>query len=576
MRDLAIGIDLGTSTSEIAIFQKQEPIAIPDPLTKTPIVPSWLAINQRQEMLVGEEAASFLDKPGCGAREIKRLMGSGQTITLGEKSYRPEELSALLLRRLRQNAEIYTGQEITEIVLSVPANFPDAARQATLTAGQLAGLKILHLINEPTAAALAFGIKHIEKEEQIVVFDFGGGTLDVTTLEMMEGILDVRSSFGDPQLGGKDIDAALSQLVLERFQQQFPHAEISPRSLLMLKSQVERTKCALSTQRDAHLHMPMFALHKGETIDLDIHLSRQDFNQAIAPLLDRARQCITNALRIGKITAQSVDRVLLVGGTTYIPAIQELVAHIFGKEPRADVHPDLAVTLGAATKAAMLTGLIDDQKGLILTDVAPYGLGIDVVSFFGHRPDLRYEPLILPNQTIPVSVKRSYSLLHDEQKAVEIKLFQDHTGESREIDDVLFTGIAGSIEDIPPAEDGVPHPIQIEFSYDINGLAKLTATIPTLNRSVTIQHQPSPERMAPDAQALALQRLDEIWQNTSKARRYKSLLRRSEETLRSLSDDHPLHHAVLDLKKALKADQDDLIEQAAEVLSDLLLQDDDE
>lgn len=576
MRNLAIGIDLGTSTSEIAIFQKQEPIAIPDPLTKTPIVPSWLAINQRQEMLVGEEAASFLDKPGCGAREIKRLMGSGQTVTLGEKSYRPEELSALLLRRLRQNAEIYTGQEISEIVLSVPANFPDAARQATLTAGQLAGLKILHLINEPTAAALAFGIKHVEKEEQIVVFDFGGGTLDVTALEMMEGILDVRSSFGDPQLGGKDIDAALSQLVLARFQQQFPHAEITPRSLLMLKSQVERTKCALSTQRDVHLYMPMFALHKGETIDLDIHLSRQDFNQAIAPLLDRARQCITNALRIGKITAESVDRILLVGGTTYIPAIQELVAHLFGKEPRADVHPDLAVTLGAAIKAAMLTGLIDDQKGLILTDVAPYGLGIDVVSFFGHRPDLRYEPLILPNQTIPVSIKRSYSLLHDEQKAVEIKLFQDHLGESREIDDVIFTGIAGSIEDIPPAEDGIPHPIQIEFSYDINGLAKLTATIPTLNRSVTIQHQPSPERMAPDAQALALQRLDEIWQHTSKARRYKSLLRRSEETLRSLSDDHPLHQAVLNLKKALKTDQDDLIEQAAEALSDLLLQDDEE
>jgi molecular chaperone DnaK len=576
MKPFALGIDLGTSTSEIAIYQKNEPTPIPDAINKTPIIPSLVAINQQGELIVGEDARALAGKEGAIVREVKRQMGSGQEVILGEKNYRPEEISALILKRLRQNAEIYTGQEIKEVVLSVPANFPDAARQATLTAGQLAGLKILHLINEPTAAALSFGIKNLEKEERIAVFDFGGGTLDVSLLEMMEGVLDVRQSYGDPTLGGKDMDEALMSLFLERFHAQHGQVDISPRSLGMLKEHTERVKRELSNQRSTHLFLPMFAARKGEILDLELHIERSDLERAIAPSLDRARLCLEKALRGAKLDAKQIDRVLLVGGTTYIPAVREMVSTFFGKEAKADVHPDLAVSLGAAIKAAQIAGLIQDAEGLMLTDVAPYGLGISVISLVGGRPMLVYEPLLKPNQTIPHSVKRSYRLLHDEQESVHIELYQDKEGTALLPEQAIFTGFECEITDLPPSETGEPHQIDVHFSYNHNGLATLTATLPALQRTVAIEYQPTPLRMTEEARENSLKRLEEIWQQTSKARRYQSLLKRAEHAAEMLTQQHPLHASIKALKEALIKEDEDYIEQMAEKLTESLFSLDDE
>ncbi|MEH1832729.1 MAG: Hsp70 family protein [Nostoc sp.] len=440
----AIGIDLGTSTSEICIYKNNESLPIPDPITKIPIIPSIVAINERKKLLVGEAARGTVDRPGYGVRESKRLMGTEEVFRLQDQDYRPEEIAALILRKLKENAEEALGHPIQDVVISVPANFPEAARKATFNAGEIAGLNVLRLINEPTAAALAFGIKNINSEEQIVVFDFGGGTLDVSVLEMFEGVLDVKCSFGDPLLGGKDFDEAMISLLLKKFAAQHPGISIHNRDT-ELKEQAEKVKKILSVEQSCDARIPYFATKDGKGIDLDVEITRTEFEQAIAPLLEQARACIRQALNAKKIRPSAIDRVLLVGGTTYIPAVRNMVAEMFGKEPKLDVNPDLAVGIGACIQAALAKGLINEESGIILTDVAPFGLGIDVVSMIGGQVMLTYEPLIQPNTTIPYSVKKTYTLLHAEQQQVEVRLYQDHTGKAKLPVDAIYTEIAGQI-----------------------------------------------------------------------------------------------------------------------------------
>nr|WP_298905929.1 Hsp70 family protein [uncultured Nostoc sp.] len=282
----AIGIDLGTSTSEICIYKNNEPLPIPDPVTKIPIIPSIVAINERKKLLVGETARGTVDRPGYGVRESKRLMGTEEVFCLQEQDYRPEEIAALILRKLKENAEEALGHPIQDVVISVPANFPDAARKATFNAGEIAGLNVLRLINEPTAAALAFGIKNIDSEEQLVVFDFGGGTLDISVLEMFEGVLDVKCSFGDTHLGGKDFDEVMISLLLKKFEAQYPGVPVYNREA-ELKGQAEQAKKTLSVEQSCDVRIPYFATKDGKGIDLDVEITRTEFEKAIAPLLER-------------------------------------------------------------------------------------------------------------------------------------------------------------------------------------------------------------------------------------------------------------------------------------------------
>ncbi|MHC5718859.1 MAG: Hsp70 family protein, partial [Nostoc sp.] len=312
--------------------------------------------------------------------------------------------------------------------------------------------------------------------EQLVVFDFGGGTLDISVLEMFEGVLEVKCSFGDPLLGGKDFYEVMISLLLKKFEAQHPGVSASEKGLQELKETAEKAKKILSVEKSCDVHIAYF----GERIDLDVEITRTEFEKAIAPLLELARVCIREALNKKKIRPSAIDRVLLVGGTTYIPAVRNLVAEMFGKEPKLDVNPDLAVGIGACIQAALAKGLINDESGIILTDVAPFGLGIDVVSIIGGQVMLTYEALIQPNTTIPYSVKKTYTLLHAEQQEVEVRLYQDKTGKAKLPIDAIDTELTGNITDIPPAPNGNPYPMEIEFSYDINGIAKVTASIPAI------------------------------------------------------------------------------------------------
>ncbi len=592
MRDFAVGIDLGTSTSEIAVYQHKEPVVIPDPYTKSPIVPSLVAIDRRGRWRVGEEARSWVDVSGHGVREVKRLMGSAQTVSIQGVSYRPEEISAIILRKLKENAETSLGTTVSEVVISVPANFANAAREATLHAGKIAGLNVLRLISEPTAAALAFGIKFIDVDAQLVVFDFGGGTLDISVLEMVDGVLDVRASYGDPHLGGKDIDDLLIEMIWQKFNSQFPGANISKQAHEQVKSAAERAKIELSTNAYADIVIPAAARHQEHIVDLEVEISREEFNRTISPLLDRARMCINQALRAGRIRPEVIDVVLLVGGTTYVPAVKELVAEAFGKKPMQAVNPDLAVAMGAAVAAATDLGLLDTEQGLVFTDSVPYGLGIKVVEQSGDRLWVAYSSLIDPNTPIPYTTKRQYSLLHPDQREVEIELFQDHLGTARRIEDAIPTGVSGRIIDIPPALYGTPHPVEVEFSYDRDGIARIRATIPGVDRSVEIAYDHHAERMSEEELIAARNRIQSLvndiesicttaapersWQSNPEFKYLLPLIDRAERLIQADPDRYYDKMELLrKLREALDVGDTDRVNALAQKLTDWMADTDD-
>ncbi len=570
---IAVGIDLGTSTSEIAVYHNDAPRLIHDPSWKGPVIPSMVALTPAGELRVGEDARSYVDLPGHGIREVKRLMGTGESVRLLQREFRPEEISAIILRRLREMAEEAMGRTIDEVVLSVPANFADAARQATKTAAELAGLNVIRLINEPTAAALAFGIEHLDAEEQMVVFDFGGGTLDISVCEMMDGVLDVICSFGDPRLGGKDIDELLVRRFRESFLAAHPNATISTRQELELKSRAERCKRALSTQTRFADVVPFFAMENGRPVDLHLELSRSELEFLMTPLLDRVRRCIRTTLQAKDLLPSCITRVLLIGGTTYIPAVRRVVADMFGRQPETGVDPDLAVAMGACISAAQAKGLIRFEDGLILTDVSPYGLGIDPLTFVGGQIMPVYEALIQPNQHIPYSCTKTYHLLHTEQKAVEIRLYQDHTGKAKVPADAVDTGITARITDIPPSTTDTPHPIDVEFSYDINGLVTLRAHIAATGQEVVVHYEGGSSRMDEQEKLAAQLRLEDLWRSSDRAAEFEAIIARAERMIEAAPEEmrNSLARATSDLKDALARNDDEAtVQTLADRLVDLL------
>ncbi len=571
-----IGIDLGTATSEIAVYQDGVPLVLPDPDSpgRSPVVPSLVAVDGRGRLLVGEAARAYADVPGRGLRQVKRRMGTSQRVIRDGTEYRPEEVSVQILRHLKQTAEQALGQEVREAVISVPANFPEPARKATFDAAELAGLKVRRLINEPTAAALAFGLKRSKTEGRVVVFDFGGGTLDVTVLEMMEGILDVRASFGDPALGGKDFDEALVGMLRQRFQGGHPRAQVGPRAAEDLRSVAETVKIQLSRHAETVARCANYASEDGSPLDLELDVTRQEFEGLVAPLLDRARVCLVQALEKARLQPAEVEHVLLVGGTTYIPSVRQLVASVFGREPRRDVDPDLAVAQGAAIEAALIAGAIPAEVAPIKTDVSPFGLGVDIMGVVGRHlvPDL-YDPLILPNTTIPFSTQKDYSLLHDEQKRVRLSLYQDHKGGARTVHEAQKTGLSAEIDDIPPALNGTPHPLQVSFSYDLNGLINLELRIPATGQVARLMtHRDGARNLNPEAMAEALQKVEELWSRSPLAKRLEPLLRRAEKRIPDLrpEDRKRVHEACTGLKTALESGDEAAAEKAADRLTDLL------
>ena len=462
---MIVGIDLGTTNSLIAVWEASGPRLIPNSLGDV-LTPSCVSLDKDGTVLVGRAARDRLQShPDLSAAVFKRYMGSDKLIRLGKREFRPEELSALILRALKEDAEAALGHPVTEAIITVPAYFSDAQRKATRVAGQLAGLKVDRLLNEPTAAALAYGIHLRGSESKFLVFDLGGGTFDVSVLDLFEGVMEVRASAGDNFLGGEDF----VNLLVDQF---FETAKIparlkkDPQFMQQIGAQVEGAKRALSESPSVTIRAS-----QGEN-DYSMVLDEALLERTCAPLLARLRDPVERAMRDASLSSAELDNIVLAGGATRMPVVRRMVARMFGRFPATDINPDEVVALGAAVQA----GLKMKDKALdevVMTDVAPYSLGIDTAKQVGNEMYSAgyFDPIIERNTVVPVSRVKTYHPIHENQRALEINVFQ---GEARMARDNIHLGkLEIDLPRAPKMECGV----DVRFTYDVNGLLQVEATI---------------------------------------------------------------------------------------------------
>lgn len=558
-----IGIDLGTSTSEVAVLENGKPVIIKNREGDV-ITPSVVGINEEGEIIVGRNARDqYLLKPRDTVMEVKRLMGSGKKVSMGANEYTPEEISSYILKYLKGCAEDYLGEPVTRAVITVPAYFTDEQRRVTVEAGRLAGFNVERIINEPTAAALAYGIDHMEDNLHVLVYDLGGGTLDVTVLEMFEGVLEVKASSGNNRLGGKDFDERLMEEIIRYFRDQ-TGADISedPRAMARLKNAVEECKIALSSQTEYKMVLPLLAEKDGKPLALEKMVSRDEFENLIRDLVESTRQPIEVALEDAGLAPEEIDIVLPVGGSTRIPLVMEFLKEVLRQEPRQLVDPDLAVASGAAVQAGILANQLSADKDILITDVCPYTLGTEVLNFFDGFPvDDIYDPIIPRNTTIPVTRKKVYSTVVDNQQEVEIKVYQ---GDYKKASRNNFLG-KFMLSGIPPAP-AAAEKIEIGFTYDANGILRVEGTILSNNQKAGITIQTTGVEMEPEPDLAK-------WKEAPGARKYRGLIRRAEKVLESKGNlifEGELDELVRDIKKALIKGESSRLKELEEELTELL------
>lgn len=475
---MIVGIDLGTTNSLVAVWRDGAPQLVANALGSF-ITPSVVGLDDAGHVLVGQVARERLQThPHLTTALFKRYMGSAREIRLGSRTFRPEELSALVLKSLKADVERAYGEPVTEAVISVPAYFSDAQRKATRVAGELAGLKVDKLINEPTAAALAYGV-HQKKETTFLVFDLGGGTFDVSILERFDGVMEVRASSGDNFLGGEDLDDALVQRFIERQGAGLPDTSL-PLIRHRLRREAQRVRHALGQEDSA-----TFSLRDNDREWSEI-FTQEQLRETLEPLLERLRGPIERALRDARIRVADLDEILLVGGTTRMPLVRKLVAGLFGRFPSMHLNPDEVIAQGAAIQAA-LKARDAALEEVVLTDVCPYSLGVETSIQFGQQTESgHYLPIIERNCVVPVSKVQQLQTLYDNQKQVLLKIYQ---GESRLVKDNIFLGELDI--PVPPRKAGEVS-LDVRFTYDVNGLLDAQVNIPLTgeNHRLVIENNP--------------------------------------------------------------------------------------
>jgi molecular chaperone HscC len=464
---MIIGIDLGTTNSAAAIWKDGEPVLVPNALGDL-LTPSAVAITEDGQILIGLAARErMVTHPHLARTVFKRMMGTNAKAKLGRHEFTPEELSAFVLKSLKADAEAFTGEPAERAVITVPAYFNDKQRKATQRAGELAGFKVERLINEPTAAALAYGIHEMDEERPFLVFDLGGGTFDVSIVEIFDGIIEVRSSAGDNRLGGEDFNEVIAAMALEKIGGRDWKTISDPRLKSILGDAAERTRRALSEKDDAVFGFTWLD-ERHEAV-----ISEAAFEAAAAPLIARLREPVIRSLRDGAVRAESLSEIVMIGGATRMPIVRKAATRMFGRFPAMRIHPDHAVALGAAIQGA-LQGKDAALKEVRLTDVCPFTLGVETSERLpnGQIKGGLFAPIIERNTVIPASREYDFWTMHDGQRAVDFRVYQ---GESRRVSDNVYLGKVTI--SVPPKRAGEVT-VYCRFSYDASGLLEVDVTVP--------------------------------------------------------------------------------------------------
>ena len=582
-----IGIDLGTTNSCVAVMEGNDPVVIPNEEGRR-TTPSVVAFLDNGERKIGDPAKrQAITNPKRTIASIKRFMGSRYSEVVGETSkvayqtnkgdndtikvdidgraYTPQEISAMILQKMKKTAEDYLGQEVTEAVITVPAYFNDSQRQSTKEAGEIAGLKVLRIINEPTAAALAYGMDKKDRDITVAVYDLGGGTFDISILELGDGVFEVKSTNGDTHLGGDDFDQVIIDFLADTFKsQENMDLRKDPMALQRLKEAAEKAKIELSASAETEINLPYITAVDGVPKHLVVKLSRSKFEQLADSLVRRTLKPCEDALKDAGLSKSDIDEVILVGGSTRIPRIQQAVEEFFGKKPNKGVNPDEVVAVGAAIQGGVLSG---DVKDVLLLDVTPLSMGIEVMGGM-------YDVVIESNSTIPTKKSKVYSTASDNQPSVEIHILQGErpmARDNRPIGRFILDGI-------PPAPRGVPQ-IEVTFDMDANGILSVHAKDKGTGKEQNIRIEASTglskdeiEKMKAEAAANA-ETDKKARENAEKINGADSLIFQTDKQLKEFGDKIPadkrsaIDAALNELKDAHKAQNIDAIDASTEKLT---------